>query len=958
MKFVEKLLILRSYTCILILAGSVFLMVAPAVSAQDDAGAADPDVEDEYLEEVIVTGSRIKRRDFSSPSPITTVERDAFEFSGQPTMEEYLNQMPQVDPDLHRTVNNGGNGTASLNLRGLGAGRTLILLNGRRVAPSGVSSAVDVNNLPRALMKRVEIITGGASTVYGSDAIAGVVNFITHQDFEGLAVDGSYSITAEGDSKIYDANVTYGHQLANGRGNITLFASYYEREPLFAGDRELTRVAWLDTWEGELVAGGSAAVPESVVFSPRVDFGDGQPVRTTWNPDGTPRAWVDPDDLYNYAPINYLQTPLVRKSIGLMSTFEVSDNFEAYFEAAYTQNEATLSLAESPLYGVVFVNTDNPVLTPETRQLFEEQMLVAPGLAGMFLGRRMLELGPRILDYDRKYTRIVAGIRGEFIDNWDMDAWITYTDASESEFQRNDGSVSRVLQGLLVDPATGQCFDPSGGCVPLDLFGAGRLSDEGAEFIRHDPFVNITNRTQTLAEVVVTGAPFSLWAGPVDMAFGAGWREDEGSFHADESLFLGDTIGYNGSSSVNGSESVWELYTEAVIPLVDSSASDHYLGLELGARYSDYKHAGGVWTYKAGLEWRPIESLRFRAMFQHAVRAPNIRELFQEQYIQSSWTVGDNGGDPCSALQDPAGNDIVDKCVLQGLPLSEIGVFEATAFYPVDYHLGGNPSLEPESSDTLTIGVVITPSFAPELTLAIDYFDLEVTDTIGDINAMLICFDPVNSGNVFCDNISRDMTGNIRSITEPTSNRGLLGVEGVDTQISYVSDLPSGAALFDSNAQLTVSAIWTHYLSKRSQENIATEILECVGYFGWPCNSSSNSHPEDRLLTNLNYASGPLDIRLTWRWIAGMDNAAILRSALYGYPDPDFAIPSVSSFNYFDLGFGYRFSERFNARLGINNLLDEEAPNMADAVWSNNTDTGIYDIFGRTYFFSFGYTSR
>ncbi len=190
---------------------------------------AGPDTEDEYIEEIVVTGTRIERRDYSSPRPITTVGREAFEFSGQPTVEEYLNQMPQIDPDLGRTVNNGGDATATLNLRGLGAGRTPILLNGRRIAPSGVSSAVDVNNLPRALMKRVEIVTGGASTVYGSDAIAGVINFIIHSDFSGLSVDGSYSITAEGDSQIYGANITCGHNLANGRGNITLYASYYDR---------------------------------------------------------------------------------------------------------------------------------------------------------------------------------------------------------------------------------------------------------------------------------------------------------------------------------------------------------------------------------------------------------------------------------------------------------------------------------------------------------------------------------------------------------------------------------------------------------------------------------------------------------------------------------------------------------------------------------------------------------
>jgi len=945
---------LKCRLAVLLVLGGTLLLIAPLVFAQDQDTGADTNDEGIYIEEVTVTGSRVKRRDFSSPSPITTVDREAFEFSGQPTLEEYLNQLPQVQPDFGRTTNNPGDGTATLNLRGLGAGRTLILLNGRRVAPSGVSSAVDVNNLPRALMERVEVITGGASTVYGSDAIAGVVNFVTRKNFEGLAVDGSYSITEQGDSDIYDANITYGHELANGRGNITVYASYYKRKPLFAGERELTSVPWFDTWEGELIQGGSSATPGSTVFFPRVDFGDGQPTRTFWDPNGIPRAFDRSTDFYNYAPINYLQTPLTRKSIGLMATFDVANNYEAYFEAAYTRNEALQNLAPSPFFEFLVVNTDNPVLTPATRQLFEDNFLVAPGLAAMFLGHRLQELGPRIADNDRKYTRLVAGFRGEFLDGWELDAWITYTDSDESVLLLNDGSRSRLLQGLLVDPATGQCFDPSGGCVPVDIFGEGRMSDAAVDFIRADSYENITKRKQTLAALVITGAPFDIWAGPVNMAFGAEWRKDDGSFLADESLFSGDTIGWRGASSVNGSETVTELYAEAVVPLIDGANSGQYLGLELGGRYSDYKLAGGVWTYKAGLEWRPIETLRFRAMFQHAVRAPNIAELFEEQFIVPGIVVGNNGGDPCSASADPVGNGNVDKCILQGLPADQIGVFEATPFYPVDRLVGGNPNLTPESSDTLTVGVVITPSFAPDLTLAIDYFDLEVTDTIGDVDPGLICFDPANTANVFCNNLSRDGTGNVRSIDEPIRNRGLLGVEGVDTQIMWSTDLPIWAALFDNYAQLSINTAWTHYISNRTQENVATEILECAGLFGWPCGRRSN--PADRLITNIDYISGGLNIHLAWRWIDGMDNAAPLRSAQFGFPDPDLAVPDVPSYNYFDLGFGYQFGDDLHVRFGINNLLDKQAPNLADTVWQNNTDTGLYDIFGRTYYFSFNYT--
>jgi len=929
--------------------GLLLIGLSPLSLAQDDD--ADFDDDEDFIEEVVVTGSRIKRRDFSSPSPITTINADDFEFSGQPTLEEYLNQMPQLHPNYGRTSNNPGDGTAKLDLRGLGPGRTLVLLNGRRLAPSGMGSAIDVNNLPRSLLDRVEIITGGASTVYGSDAIAGVINFITRQNFHGIGFDASYNVTAEGDSKIYDANFVYGHNLSSGRGNITMYAGYYERKPLFASEREISSVPLTDTWEGEVIETGSSVVPAGIVFTPPADLGNDSG-RLTWNPDGTPRIWDPATDRYNYAPVNYLQTPLRRLTVGLQGHYSISDNFEAYAEATFARNESRRNLAASPAFDFVLVNTDNPVLTPETRQVFEEQMLVEPGLAEMGLGRRMLDLGSRILDSRRDYTRLVAGIRGDFADGWNVDAWVTWTDASESELFLNDGSLSRYAQGLLVDPLTGQCFDPSGGCVPLDLFGEGRLSQEGADFVRVDHIENLTDRTQTLASVVVSGAPFDIWTGPVGMAFGAEWRSDKGHFKADEVLFTGDTMGFRGTAPVDGTESVWELYTEALVPLIDKGDSVHYLGLELGVRYSDYKNAGSVWTYKAGLEWQPIESLRFRTMFQHSVRAPNNQELFTEQFTESGYMIDENSPDPCSASSDPDGNGNTEKCILQGIPAGQIGVFEATQFYPVNFVQGGNPDLVPESSDTITAGVVITPTAIPEMTIAIDYFDLEVTDTIGAINAMAICFDPLNVGHIFCENIQRDQTENIFELFEPTSNRGLLSATGIDTQLQYMTALPSSLALIDDFAQFNINFIWTHMFSNETQENIVTEIYDCAGYFGWPCaeQDGGGSFPANKLISNFDYISGPLSIRLTWRWIDGMLNAAPFASASFGVPDPDLGIPSVSSTNYFDLGLGWQFTDAILARFGINNLFDEDPPLMADAVNSNNTDTLLYDIFGRSYF--------
>jgi outer membrane receptor protein involved in Fe transport len=935
---------------------TTLLLWVTDVRAQDDP--VDADVDEKTVEEIVVTGSRIKRRDFSSPSPIATIDSDTIAFSGQATLEETLNQMPQVVPDFGRTSNNPGDGTARINLRGFGAGRTLVLLNARRLGPSGVGSAIDVNNLPQALVERVEIITGGASTVYGSDAVAGVVNFITRDDFSGLSIDASINTTAENDAEAYDLNLAFGHNLTNGRGNITVYAGVHERKSLFASARELTRVTLEnDDDTGTLFEGGSAATPRTTIFFPEVDFGNG-PFWTTFDPDGTPRAFIEPDDFYNFQEVNYLQTPLTRYTGGVMATFELTNGYEVYLESGFSRNESAQELAPVPAFDFALVNTDNPVLTPEAQQLFIDNFEVAPGLASFFVGRRLLEVGPRIIEHERDYWRTVVGVRGELGKGWDIDGWLTYTKSSEKEFFLNDASASRFLQGLLVDPITGECFDPSNGCVAVDIFGEGRMSEEAAAFLRITDVQNDTERIQTLASVVVTGAPLDTWAGPLDMAFGLEWRSDDASFKADDVLFTGDALGFRGDAPFFNDTATTEIYTEAIIPLAQNASWADYLGLELGARYSEYDNAGGVWTYKAGGEWQPFGSLRFRGMHQRSVRAPNNLELFQELFTENFPFVEDSSDDPCSASNDPVAAGNTEKCVVQGLDASQVGVFEATTT-PVDFVQGGNPNLVPEVAKTWTIGAVITPETLPNWMLSIDYFELEVTDSIGDIDAVSICFDPKNTSNLFCENIRRDPNagGNIVEIFEPQNNRGLIGTKGFDTQINYQTDLPAGLSLFDGDAQISVNLIWTHTLENRWQLNPVTQIVDCAGFFGDFCGIGIDEAvgwtlPENRVTTHINYASGPLGIHLTSRWIDGTTNSAIMASQFFGFPEPMLAIPSIGSKHYLDLGFGYEFNDNITARFGINNLVDTDAPNMANAVFTNNTDFLLYDVFGRSVYLS------
>ena len=909
--------------------------------------------QDDEIEEIVVTGSRIARRDMTAPSPITTLDRTDLATAPQPTLEETLNQMPQLVPDMGRTRNNGSNGEARLNLRGLGSQRTLVLLNGRRQSPSGRGSSVDINNIPQILVERVEIITGGASTVYGSDALAGVVNFITRDDFEGFNVELNYGVTQEGDGGYTGIDMAWGSDFAGGRGNVTVYGSYYDRESVFGRDRELTSEVINESHEtGEIVVGGSFGIPSTSWFFPEIDWGiDPLYPYTTFNPDGVPRGFVHPDDLYNWQEVNYVQTPLERKSAGIIGSFAIGEH-ELYLETAYTNNQTRQELAPPVLFDLVAVNYDNPVLTPEASQLITDNSVpLGPGVGGIFIGNRLEGAGPRQWAQNKDYWRTVLGFKGELGAGWEFDAWVTYTKSSEEEGNFNATSYERFTQGLLVDPS-GQCFDPSNGCVPVDIFGRGRISEDAGNFLRYEPLYNVTSREQQLASVFVTGSPFDTWAGPLDIAFGADWRSDDVSFKSDDALAVGDVIGFSWQTPVEGKESVTEGYLEAIVPLLSDLPGAQYMGLELGARYSKYNSAGGVWTYKAGAMWDPTQSVRFRAMWQKSVRAPNNEELFTEQFTGDTWFSDPTDSDPCSASQDPVGNGFADRCVIQGLPADQVGVFEAADFYPAVFFEGGNTELVPEEANTYTVGVTWSPEFLPSWNFAVDYYRMDVEREIGEISARNVCFDLQNTEGVFCDKLSRDGTGNVVEIDDRVENRGVLSTTGVDTQINYSTDLPESLSIF-GGAQFAIQLVWTHMLEYQQQENPATANISCEGYFGSPCAPWAGVLAENRVITNFNYFDGPLGLTLSSRWISGSDSWYQVDHLYFGGPPAQLAVPTIGSQYYLNLNASYQFTDNIYAGLNIANLLDKDAP-LIPVTYANNTDSGLYDIFGRAFSLNVG----
>jgi outer membrane receptor protein involved in Fe transport len=605
------------------------------------------------------------------------------------------------------------------------------------------------------------------------------------------------------------------------------------------------------------------------------------------------------------------------------------------------------------------INFDNPVLTPATRQLFTDNLFPAePGAGSGFFVRRFEELGPRISEVTSDYTRLLVGIRGDILSDWEFDAWVTYTRNDEDDDFLNDGSLSRWQQGLLVDPATGQCFDPSGGCVPVNMFGAGNLSPEAVEFLRLPPSTNLTAREQMLVSAYVRGRVLDTWAGPVETVLGAEWRRDDGSFIVDPSVATGDSMTAGAfldpNRNVIGEEEVAEIYAEILVPLAEDLPFADYLGVEFGGRYSSYDNAGSDETYKVGLQWAPIPDLQFRGMFQRSVRAPNLREAFQEQVVVvDSLVFGDPADDPCSASASPEESGNVDKCIATGLPADQVGVFEAGVF-PARFVSGGNPDLESETADTLTLGVVVTPAALPGLQFSVDYFEIELAGEIGSLNAVDACFDIGNVDNLFCDQISRDPdTFNVSEVLEFNINRGALKTSGFDTQLSYSWELPPALTIGNAGSRLTADIVWSHLRELLSQQTPFSSVVDCAGIFGRPCINRVDgmTWPTDRVTARLRYDSGDLSANVNWRWIGKTDNGVYDFARLIGYPveDVNSAVPFASEKNYVDLGFAYRFGEHVTAGLTIANLTDTGPPLMADWVWDKNTDTRMYDIFGRSY---------
>lgn len=906
----------------LLASASVFIILGmpSALSAQEAAAADEPS-------SIVVTGSRIARPNLTSNAPISVVDGEVLKEQGAVNVEDVLNQLPQVAPGLNSAVNNGSNGTATVDVRGLGPQRTLVLVNGRRFVPATNAGVVDINNVPPALIERIDVVTGGASAVYGSDALGGVVNFILKRDFEGFQVDGQYNVAEQGEGLIFTTGLTAGANLADGRGNVTLAVGYTDRQALFYSDRAFFAVDRTGNGSATGVAGRFDNSP----FNP---FPAG--VNYAFTAAGDPRPFVNRIDVaggdrYNFAPVNYLQTPQKRVTVNALGHYDITPGIEAFVEAHYTDSRVVLQLAQTPATNFL-ISPTSPLLSASTRALLATRP--DPAAPAIFR-RRLTELGPRVQDYDFDVYQINAGIRGEVFEGWNYEVYGAYGQTEAAIGLQGDVSRSRLLAGL-----NGCVTGAPAGCVPVDAFGPNRISAAAANYIRIASSVDRFKFERENVVASLSGDLFDMPAGAVGVAIGAEYRKDSSVYEPSDPKQRADLTGFNGQTPIRGSFDVKEIFGEIRVPLLADTPFFHSLGIEAGARYSDFSSVGGVWTYKVGGDWEPVEGLRARALFARATRAPSVFELFQGG-DQSFPVVTD----PCAritatgAVVAAPGAAVATICTLQGLPDPRTTVLTQTNSQ-VEQRLIGNTSLREETAETLTAGVVFTPTFAPGFSASADYFDITVTDYVarafgGAQGTVDACFaSGVTSAagyaaNQACSLLTRTASGEL-FITSPQANTGELTTRGVDMQLGYVT--PVGfLGLADTRFRIAAQATW-----------LDDYILAGTQYAG-RSSFDFGTIPEWKANVRFSIENGPFTATLNWSHIGDVTDQALADRVTK-------IEPVVSSQNYFDLGLRFETEAGFTLFGGVQNLFDNDAPEILTGFTAANSDLTTYDAVGRSYF--------
>jgi len=957
--------------------------------------AAPAMAQDQSVETVVVTGSRIPQTGLYSTSPVTAIGQQEFKLQGATNVETLLRNLPATAGDGdNQTSNNGSGGQETVDLRDLGPIRTLVLVDGKRLVASNTAGTVDVSVIPAAMVDHVEVLTGGSSAVYGADAVAGVINLILRKDFQGMEIDGQYQATRYGDGQTSDINLLMGMNSADGKGNVTIYGGYTNRDAVLQGNRTISKFALHDGYF-ETCAGGPAGHPGSTAIffggfchSGSSLIAEGRDLNTSTM--FTPSRTAVPYDgrKFNFAPFNYFQTPDTRYTMGAEGHYEVNKSLDIYTRLTFAAHDATTQLAPTPIVSGFNVNFGNPLISAQEKAVLftnntsgacdpAENAVSGPTGPGgtftaddtcqLFLGRRLVGNGDRRSTFNYDAYQMVIGAKGDLGSGWSYDVSAQYGNVLRTIYRTGDVDATRFQQGLLVNP-NGTCEDPSGGCVPIDIFVTNGFSHTQQQFFTlNQASISTTSQWDMVGSVTGDlGADGikSPWAKDgVGVAFGSEYRREASNFQPDDNVNAGTGLGFGGSPAVHGSYNVKEVFAEMNVPLVEGVPFFQNLSLDGAYRYSSYNIEGVTNTYKYGAQWNPSDDVMFRGSFQRAVRAPNINELFQPSAIGQL-----AANDPCAA----GGTASAALCEATGVPAA-------------NYHsnglvcpsgqcteaAGGNPNLKPEVADTRSVGVVLTPTFLDGFTATVDYYDIKIAGFVGAIggsvpNVLAGCYSTVfnptqSAANAFCQAIHRDSAGRIFGSTlagghvdQFLSNAANVQTKGVDFEVNYQRDLDDmgwGTGL----GSFAINNVTSYLQSFKQQVASTAPVQECKGTFGDVCtvNGTGGSPlPVWKANTRFTWYSPGSDISvsLLWRHLSGVVFDEV---KLNGFFDPiSGKLPSV---DYFDLAGTWNITSAFELRAGINNLF-EKAPPLVDqglanaGVDSGNTFPGTYDVMGRTFF--------
>lgn len=965
-----------------VLAGAIASVAGVASAAESE------------VSEIVVTGSRIVRQDFVAISPVTTVGAENIQATGTLTVESLLNELPQIVPGNTRTSNNaGGEDFATVDLRGLGPGRTLVLVNGERVPASSTTGVVDLNTIPASLISRVEVVTGGASAVYGSDAVAGVVNFILKDNFEGGELNVSYGSSFDGKQPEYEINGAIGGDFASGRGNLAAFASYYSRDKVYQSEFDFSKKSAavfgdangnyfvVDTAAeanallaagGFLAASGGSSTPAWGVIPGGqgfqnlgtllpLQFGagtydtncDGVANTTAFNtgnltfdptgklsPSQTSGACAVPSGRgdrvgirggstrYNFAPDNYLITPAERINFTTILTYDITDDIKAKVNLNLVNSTQEVQLAPTPAGpGTEITVTPTPAMLAYIQTSHPDLYTAIQGrvtpTAPFKMYRRFNEVGTRNSFNENNAFYLLGTVDGKIAGDWSWSVTASYGTSRFDQRGTNSVNSTALSQGLAgCQTAAGVSLGASAlpGCVTLDVFGEGTLTKPMVDFIRVNTFSS-TDVEESRVSGFIRGNAFDLPAGPVAVVVGAEYRESSANFRVDNEQRTGNIKGFNATQDQSGTVDVGELYGEIAVPLLKDVFLAQSLGVEAGYRYSDYSTIGGTSTYKIGLNYAPISSVRIRGIYNKAVRAPNVFELFQ---------AGDQGFpsyvDPCAASRNPSAATLA-FCSAKAGGFNYAGYAQPNS--QVQAFAFGNPDLLPEEAETYTAGIVFQPETFPlgNVKASVDYYNIKITDAISSLGATFYigqCYTGQNLTSDACQRIVRDpASGNIISVNTSRGNINEIETSGYDVQVDYSLDLDS----LNLPGRLNVNELFSY------METYTINGSEQVGFNNAGVGGAS---PEWKSVLSATYSLDDWQVFARWSYVPTMKAASFEND-----------LPAAS---FIDVSARWNLNDRVQFTGVIGNLMDERPQQITEGIFGQaNTDVQLYRVLGRTF---------